>query len=718
MTFLLRLSAVAAVMAGGAWSWGLQGGAGLSSVSSPAPVVQRSWEEADLWLAPPQDPVSPASLAGAVELIEAGRPDQAMAILVSANPAAAVAPYVELHQGRAALALERPVEAAASARRIIAVAPGGYLGESALWLLGESLEQSAAWAEATGVWQTLAGLPVTTTSAATVQLRLAQAAEKAGDRALARLAYDRVFYEWPASSEASEAETALARFPVTRGADTVSLELARAARLYTARRFADAHRAWAQVHARTTGRDRLLVDLRLAQCDVHLQRYTRGLAALTSYVERANAPAEAEAGYFILTALRGLKRADYPARVARFVRDHPASPFAEQALNDLATHFILANDDGRAAGIFTDMYARFPQGSFADRAAWRAGWWAYRQDNYRETIRLFESAATTLRRADYRPAWLYWTAKSYEALGQRDTARVWHLRAIADYRNSYYGREATRAVQALTGAPPSAAAIAAQRDPARAITGGAAPANAPLVRQLLAAGLWDDVIGELRRVQAVEGSTSVIEATMAYALHRKGELRPAITAMRRAYPQFMSDGGEQLPERILKVIFPVAHWETIRRHAVDRRLDLYLVTALVAQESTFQADVVSSANAVGMMQLLPSTGRQYARKVGITGFTPAALTNPDTNVRLGTAYLSDLLARYGNDPAPALAAYNAGESRVDRWRAERPNLPRDEFIDDIPFPETQNYVKRIIGTAEDYRLLYGATTTPARADSR
>jgi soluble lytic murein transglycosylase len=585
-----------------------------------------------------------------------------------------------------------------------------------LWLLADALEQRGEWADALEAWQTLAGLPVTNPAA--VQLRLAQAAEKAGNRTLAGASYARIYFEWPAATEARDAETALARFPVTRSTDTVRRELTRADRLYDARRFADAHQAYGQVHARTTGADRQRVDLRLAQCDVQLQRHTRALPALAAYLERPNAPDRDEAGYFVLTALRGAKRADYPARVARFVRDHPASRFAEAALNDLATHYILANDDARAAQVFTDMYARFPQGSFADRAAWRAGWWAYRGDNHRETIRLFESAATTLRRADYRPAWLYWTAKSYEAIGQRDTARLWYLRAIADYRNSYYGREATRAFRALTGTPPPAAAVAAERDPARAIAAGAAPANAALVQRLLTAGLWDDAVAELRRAQAAGGSTPVIDATIAYALNQKGDLRPAITAMRRAYPQFMSDGGERLPERLLKVIFPVAHWDTIRRHAADRRLDLYLVTALVAQESTFQADVVSSANAVGMMQLLPSTGRQYARKVGITGFTPAALTNPDTNVRLGTAYLSDLLARYGNDPAPALAAYNAGESRVDRWRAERPGVPRDEFIDDIPFPETQNYVKRIIGTAEDYRLLYGSAATTAAAASR
>ena len=74
-------------------------------------------------------------------------------------------------------------------------------------------------------------------------------------------------------------------------------------------------------------------------------------------------------------------------------------------------------------------------------------------------------------------------------------------------------------------------------------------------------------------------------------------------------------------------------------------------------------------------------------------------------MRIGTTFFAELLQRFG-DVAPALAAYNAGGSRVAKWLAERPGLDRDEFIDDIPFPETQNYVKRIIGTAEDYRRLY------------
>ena len=105
------------------------------------------------------------------------------------------------------------------------------------------------------------------------------------------------------------------------------------------------------------------------------------------------------------------------------------------------------------------------------------------------------------------------------------------------------------------------------------------------------------------------------------------------------------------------------------------------------------------------MQVIPDTGRRYAQTLGIRPFRTSSLTDAETNVRIGMAYFSDLLKQFGH-VAPALAAYNAGEHRVVRWIAERPGIDRDEFVDDIPFPETQNYVKRIIGTAEDYRLLY------------
>src|SRR4029079_10865500 len=91
---------------------------------------------------------------------------------------------------------------------------------------------------------------------------------------------------------------------------------------------------------------------------------------------------------------------------------------------------------------------------------------------------------------------------------------------------------------------------------------------------------------------------------------------------------------------------------------------------------------------------------------GFRRFTTPMLTNGDTNIRLGTLYFKRLVSQFGG-VYYALASYNAGENRVVRWKAERRSMDEDEFIDDIPFPETQNYVKRVLGIAEDYRRLYG-----------
>jgi soluble lytic murein transglycosylase len=371
--------------------------------------------------------------------------------------------------------------------------------------------------------------------------------------------------------------------------------------------------------------------------------------------------------------------------------------------------------------VFEQMLERFPSGAFADRAAWKAGWWAYRHDNYEKAARIFEAAAVTFPRADYRPSWLYWAARAHEQLKRSAAALAGYERTVVFYRNSYYGRAATKRLDALSarlGGPAKIPAAYRTTERPAPISGGHRPADrtVPVIRALLDAGMYDDAIHELRWAAREHGTSPFIEATIAYALNRKGELRPAITAMRRAYPQFMATGGEALPVDLLKVIFPLEHWDLLRRHAALRDLDPYLVAALVAQESTFQADVRSVANAWGLMQIVPGTGRRYASRLGISRFATSRLTDPEVNVRIGTSYLADLNARFGNI-AHALAAYNAGENRVERWRAERPGLDTDEFIDDIPFPETQNYVKRILGTAEDYRLLYGTASRTAMRES-
>jgi len=226
-----------------------------------------------------------------------------------------------------------------------------------------------------------------------------------------------------------------------------------------------------------------------------------------------------------------------------------------------------------------------------------------------------------------------------------------------------------------------------------------------VVRTLLSLDLYDQALDELHYAQKQWGDSPAIQATVGWIYYRRGELRAGINVMKRAYPQYMAAGGEKLPPELLKVLFPINYWPLIKHYSNEHQLDPYVVAALIAQESTFTADVKSAANAYGLMQLLPSTGRQYARTLHLPKFSIGMLTTAEANIKMGTAYFADLVKQFGGLHF-ALATYNAGPSRIAKWIAAKPGLERDEFIDDIPWPETQNYVRKLLSTAEDYRRLY------------
>ena len=542
-----------------------------------------------------------------------------------------------------------------------------------------------------------------------VWLRLGRAAEADGDRDKAIGAYRKVYYEYPLSLQALDAQSLLARLDTASFADKFKLELARAERIFTARRWAQARAGFEPLAGLATGDDKELVALRLAECDYYLDRFRASRDALAPYLKSASRKAEAR--FFSLTATRALGDNDtYVAEARALVEEFPDSTWAAETLNNLASHYVILDDDAMADDVFKELWRRFPGSRYSERAAWKVGWWAYKNGRFADAAQAFDAGAAAFPRADTRPAWLYWSGRAHDQIGDAATANERYRLELADYENSYYGRLAVRLLESrgeprvennVTIAPVSASL---------------ATPTAEVVRQLVGLELYDVAVKELQFAQRAWGDTPAIEATIAFIRHEQAQtetapdrfdhLRGAITTMKRAYPQYLAAGGEELPPAVLAVIYPLDYWTLIEKYSKANDLDPYLMAALIAQESTFTADVRSGANAYGLMQLLPVTGRTYASKVGLGRFTTSMLTQPEANIRMGMRYFKDLSDRLGGAHY-ALASYNAGPSKVVQWTAERPGLPQDEFIDDIPYPETQNYVKRILGTAEDYRRLYG-----------
>jgi len=615
--------------------------------------------------------------------------------------------YASYYVGVSELRLAHAAEAEKAFDAVLAKKPEGTLSADAAIGRAEALELRGNHAGAVEIYESL-----TSNKGAVhedVLARLARAAAVGGDRKRAADAWLKVYYEFPLSDAASNAESALNSLQDLIIKRDYKLDLGRATLLFGAKRYSEARNAFQDLQPRVSGDDRELVDLRIAECDFFLKHYKAARDEVAPYLDKASRKAEAK--FFYLSALRALGDQDQAVTLTgALVTEFPDSSWSDEALANLGTHYILTNQDDLAAATFKEEYEKFPKGPHAERAAWKYGWWAYTTGKYAETARVFEAAAAAFPRSDYRPPWLYWSGRAREKLGQRETSDARMRLVYTDYMNSYYGRLASHRVPpAMTAAHDgdgAAAPIAASIQTPQRPAGATAPPNAAIIRRLLTMGLLDDGLNELRYAQRAWGTSPAIEATMAWVYHQKGDLRRAITVMRRAYPQFLAAGGEAVPAEILQIIFPLTYWDSIKKNSATYDLDPYVTAALIAQESTFDASAHSPANAWGLMQIVPSTGRRLAPAVGIRRFSTKMLTNAETNVKLGTLLFSRLVKQFGGTYY-ALASYNAGENRVVRWKAERPGMEEDEFIDDIPFPETQNYVKRILGTAEDYRHLYG-----------
>ena len=684
-------------------------------------------ELSQLWLVPAGAPNRAAGFeefTSAVKLEVEGRFAEALPLLSKSSlREGPLGQYAEYYRGLAELRLGRADQARQVFQLLRAGGLVGYLAEAALLREAESDEALGEYRAAIDLYEGMS-------SPKTIGLdewlmRVGRAAKGAGDGEKATRMFEHVYYEFPLSGHAISAGAEVDHGPIAGSDERMARQLDRAERLYKARRYDMARREFESRRKVAVGDDRDLVNLRIAECDFFLKRPRASRDELRPYLDRA--PRQSEALYFYAVAVRDLgAEAEFRKTVDRLTTDFGTEAWAEEALDGLATYEIRRNDDQKADEAFRELYGRFPTGRYAERAAWKIGWWAYKTGRFVDTVHFFEKAAADFPRSDYRPAWLYWSGRAHEALTQDAQAQACYSLAADDYLNSYYGRLATGRLMERGLRPPGRRLVIDPRSsndgPVTATNGhrGVAthPPNETLVRALLDLGLFEQAIDELHYAQKAWGDAPAIEATLAWTFLQQARteagteqftlLRSAISAMKRAYPQYLAAGGEELPSDILKVIFPIGYWDLIQKYSGEYKIDPFLAAALIAQESTFVRDIKSYANAVGLTQLMPRTARQYARTLKLR-YTSALLTNPEANIRMGMAYLADKVTEFGEIHL-ALASYNAGERPVHRWSMERPGVAQDEFIDDIPFPQTQNYVKKILGTAEDYRRLYSDST--------
>lgn len=182
----------------------------------------------------------------------------------------------------------------------------------------------------------------------------------------------------------------------------------------------------------------------------------------------------------------------------------------------------------------------------------------------------------------------------------------------------------------------------------------------------------------------------------------------ALAAVHRQPPEWWV---QSMPAWLARTVYPLEHDRLIREAALRNDIDPALVAAVIYAESGFREGAVSERGAVGLMQLLPSTATEIARRTGGDRFVVADLRDPGVNIRYGSHYLACLLDRYDGSLVQAVAAYHAGIRNVDRWVSRRGG---EVAVDEIPFADTREYVREVVSLTSLYRRAYAAElATPA-----
>ena len=236
--------------------------------------------------------------------------------------------------------------------------------------------------------------------------------------------------------------------------------------------------------------------------------------------------------------------------------------------------------------------------------------------------------------------------------------------------------------------------------------------------RLLQLGFLTAADEELLRVdrQGVTGPTGRAEPLLllALALQKAGDSR-ASHAIAKLLIESDDDFTPQpdgppldrvaLTRLLFDIAYPRAFRAQIEKWATVAKVPPDLLQGLMREESALDPLALSGAGAVGLCQLMPATGKRMAKKLGLGAVTAQQLQDPDLNIRLGAAYLGDLLKRYQGRKPLAVAAYNAGEGAVDKWLAAAKDEPLDAFVEEIPIAETRHYVKRVLTSEAVYRTL-------------
>ncbi|MGE5347337.1 MAG: transglycosylase SLT domain-containing protein [Acidithiobacillales bacterium] len=372
----------------------------------------------------------------------------------------------------------------------------------------------------------------------------------------------------------------------------------------------------------------------------------------------------------------------------------PLSDADRRRLLANTAHLALRSGESiEARRLVGDLVVIDPSSTVLSEAFFREAFEAFRAGRFDEAALSFREQSTLYRDVDVRRRATYWEGRAREKAGEGAAARLLFASLVSGTTPDVYALWAATLLGVPTAEGPTAEPVGG------GLAGLDTTVPASPSRELLACGLPG--LAE----DAAEAEGTADGPFLAALASERGDHRRTAALLKQRWPELGSPEEGDVPIPVRRLFYPRSRAALLEEIAATASVPPALVFGLVRQESVFTPNVRSRAGAVGLMQVMPATGRQLERH-GRRSPRPDLL-DPAVNARLGVAYLRRLLDSFEGDSVLALAAYNAGPSRVRRWRADLASLPADEFLESIPVAESRHYIRRILFFEGAYASLYG-----------
>ncbi len=546
-----------------------------------------------------------------------------------------------------------------------------------------------------------------------IEFALGRAYAASGKNAKAAEIFANIYYTMPTAVEADAAHAELKKLPAVPQATPAQIKT-RADALMNHKRYAEAADEYRTLVNESSAADRSSIRLDLAEA-LHRGGRNHDVKPVLALIAGEGGEVNAHRLYLLgQVAFAASDNTEFYRTVEELRQSAPASPWLEQALLSCANLHLVHHEYDQALDAYREAQQRFPNGARASYVHWKAAWLTLRQGRNDEAKKAFEEQIALYPTGGETPAALYWRARLAEEDNQPLMARAFYQKISDRYRNFYYAELARQRMKRLPAATDATTHYALlDRVPALDSNGRVADSEPPADElhvqkaQLLGnGGLVDFAVRELRAAAEADGGSWGPGETAAL-YDETGHYDQAIELMKHSAPNYFALDIPDLPRKYWEALFPRAFWNDLKRSAMANSLDPYLVASLIRQESEFNPNAVSRANAVGLMQLLPKTGKLVAKEAKLKRYNASQLYTPAVNLQLGTRYFRGMVNKFGGSFEYALAAYNAGSDRVEEWLGQGKYRDPQEFVESIPFTETREYVQAILRNASVYKQLYG-----------